>query len=47
MTARAWNRCNDDDGVILVLSAVVLILFMAIAAFVIDLTLQSQSRQAL
>lgn len=47
MTARAWARRNDDDGVILVLSALILVLFIAIAAFVIDITLQSQSRQAL
>ncbi|NNC91682.1 MAG: VWA domain-containing protein [Acidimicrobiia bacterium] len=47
MIAGAWARRNDDDGVILILSALVLILFIGVAAFVVDITLQSQSRQSL
>jgi hypothetical protein len=42
-----WERRHEDDGVILVISVLVLILFMAVAAFVIDITLKSQGRQAL
>jgi hypothetical protein len=47
MIAGWWARRSDDDGVILVISAITLILFMAVAALVVDLTLQSQGRQAL
>jgi hypothetical protein len=42
-----WERRHEDDGAILVISAFVLLLFMAVAAFVVDLTLKSQGRQAL
>ena len=42
-----WEQRSEDDGVILVISAIVLVLFMAIAALVIDLTLKSQGRQSL
>lgn len=43
----AWESRHDDDGVILVISAIVLIVFIGMAAFVVDLTLKSQSRQFL
>ncbi|NNF09251.1 MAG: VWA domain-containing protein [Acidimicrobiia bacterium] len=43
----AWESRHDEDGVILVISAIVLIIFIGMAAFVVDLTLKSQSRQFL
>ena len=45
--SRIKQRWADDDGGILVLSAFLLVVLFALAAFAVDITAQSQDRQQL